>query len=151
MYLSYRKNSALLRKILTDTDVRKGIVEFGYEEAEYREPEGIDTVFFSDEEEGDCGAALYRFITSKVVELHTCLLVKAYGRSGVAFDLFKSFLIDNTPANQIITWIPNNNPLAKRAALRAGFTKAQELDDGFSSQEGNVSLTLYRYKLRCQQ
>ncbi len=147
MRIEVCQDKELIKECLTNPFVRKGIVEAGYENIEYTEPShDICFSFFDDEE--FLGIALTRILTSLVVELHTCLLPAAKGKSTQAFELYKRWFFDNTDIDKIITMVPTSNPLAKRAAINAGFVKTGEIKNGFySSDAGVVDLDIYENEL----
>ena len=59
--------------------------------------------------------------SSSEVEIHTCLLPIARGKSLQFGQLVIRFILENTPYLVISTFVPKTNKLAKRLALKCGF------------------------------
>lgn len=91
------------------------------------------------------------------VEIHTCLLPAAKGYAKEFGLRVVELIFNNTRYTEISTFIPENNPLAKRLALKCGFLYGSEVEpllvDGQKIKTHkyilNRSSYASRYRSRC--
>lgn len=69
------------------------------------------------------GCFMYHAHNSTTMEMHTCLLPKAWGASDLYARKSVEWIFANTPCRRIITNVPDGNKLAERLAKRVGFVE----------------------------
>lgn len=119
---THTDDSALIRSVLTDGYVWDGVSEDGLDKDSFQLPEDLTFFELKDDDVllGICGL---RSFTRISVELHTALLKRAAGRSLECFKALEIFLLNNTQVESIITYVPESNQKALKAALELGFEK----------------------------
>lgn len=80
-------------------------------------------------------------------EIHTCLLPSARGLSKILGDLVIRLVFETTNYKNISTFIPETNPLAKKLAIRCGFTQA---DGQILFVVNEKKIPTYKYLLRAK-
>lgn len=125
----------LIRSVLTDHTVWDGISEDGNDIETFTIPPL--TFFTFIEDDVLLGIAGVRLISSACIELHTALLRNSAGRAVEVFKTFEIFLLKQTLVESVITFVPESNPKALRAALNAGFTEVGIIPKSFR-KNGNL-------------
>ena len=84
-------------------------------------------VWFLLVEPGPLGVFMVHCHTRSILEVHTCLLPSARGMARGIAEKAMRFIFDNLPCDKLITWVPEDNRLARKLALDSGM-----MEEGFS-------------------
>ena len=76
---------------------------------------------------GPLGVFCVHAHTRSICEIHTCLLPIARGRAREIGLKVVEFVFENLPCEKLITWVPEDNRLARKLALDVGMR-----EEGFS-------------------
>lgn len=117
----------LARQVLTDPRIYPFISDDSSPRRdEYRPIESDAVIYLACYDRGDAldeflGLFLFAPVSGVCVEVHTCLLPNAWGARAAAAAIAASrWIWEHTETERIITQVPEDNPLARRFALKAG-------------------------------
>jgi RimJ/RimL family protein N-acetyltransferase len=122
MHVDWLTNKELIEATITDPSVYPFVNDDSCgPSCEFVWPE--DDKFFAVGcfDDGYMGCFCFHENSDSEVEIHTCLLPFARGKSRQFGDLVVRFILQNRSYLVISTYVPKMNTLAKRLALKCGF------------------------------
>lgn len=113
---------ALVRQAIANPKTYAAHCFDGAPSIEAFEPIMSDAIWYVAAYEADW-LGIFMFVPQNPVlwEVHTCLLPKAWGRAVEIAQAAVAWVFANTPCRHIITHVPEDNTLAYRLAVGAGF------------------------------
>lgn len=114
----------VVRRIITHPQVYPYITDDGCPPADQFVPVDAPALWYLLVRRGEeiLGLFLLHPLNSTCYEVHTCLLPSCWGPDAVEVAReARQWVWENMPAKRVVTNVPENNPLALRFALKAGF------------------------------
>jgi len=153
MQIRRTHDMSVVQPILAHPSIFPHIHDDGFTEAAPIDHEGLYWLLV--EEDKPLGVFLVHAHNTACYEVHTCLLPETWGRSSLeAAQLVGRWIFENTPCQKLITHVPESNRLAKKFAIRSGFTleginRASFLRDGVLLDQFLFGIT--KQEFVCQQ
>jgi RimJ/RimL family protein N-acetyltransferase len=119
-------DASLVRSVLTDPAIWRGISDDSSPAREEYEPAMSETIWYVAVRDRAELLGLFVFVPQNAVcwEVHTCLLPHSWGdRAAQASREMSAWIWANTPCRRIVTTVPSFNRLALRFAKEAGLTQ----------------------------
>ena len=97
------------------------------------------------EEDEEIGFLLFIPHSKELYEVHTHFELPAFGRTPMICSNIVKQLFDTSPeVENIITKVPVNNKLARRLAIKVGFSSCGNIPNSFKTEDGFIDQEIMR-------